>query len=140
MTVGWMLYVVFALLSLIDIALVFAGAAAWFGTGTLGLAGASLVTLVGPGLVYSSASGSARGDRLGTASFGPAYAVGIAISTLAAASAAWLAVTNAASPTPSKVIAAIVAILLCAGLAAAPGALRLQVERLGLERAQPPQG
>lgn len=137
MTVGWMLYGIFALLSLIDIALVFAGGAAWFGTGTLGLAGASLVTLVGPGLVYSSASGSARGDRLGTASFGPAYAVGIAISTLAAASAAWLAVTDAASPVPSKVIAAIVAILLCAGLAAAPGALRLQVERLGLERRSP---
>ncbi|HUF13514.1 MAG TPA: hypothetical protein VMN78_10470 [Longimicrobiales bacterium] len=134
MNVGWMLYGIFALLSLIDIALVFAGGAAWFGTSTLGLAGAALVTLVGPGLVYSSASGSARGARLGTVSFGPAYAIGIAISTLAAASAAWLAVTDAASSTPSKVIAAIVAILLCAGLAAAPGALRLQVERLELER------
>ena len=130
----WSFYVLFALLSLVDIALVFAGAAAWFGTGTLGLAGATVVTLLGPALVYSSASGSARGDRLGTASFGPAYAVGVTISTLAAATAAWLAVTDAATPTASKVIAAIVIVLLCAGLATAPGALRLQVQRLGLAK------
>ena len=132
MKVGWTLYVVFGLLSLIDIALVFAGATAWFGTGTLGLAGAALMTLLGPGLVYSSASGSSHGDRLGTASFGPAYAIGVAISTVAAATASWLAVTDASSSTPSKVIAGIVAVLLCAGLATVPGALRLQVQRLGL--------
>lgn len=130
----WALYGLFLVLSLLDIALVFAGAAAWFGTNTLGLAGASAITLLGPGLVYSSASGSLRGDRLGTTSFGAAYAIGVGLSTVAAATAAWLALTDAATATPSKVIAAVVALLLCAGLAAAPGALRLQVQRLGLER------
>ena len=129
---NWVLYVVFALMSLIDIALVFAGATAWFGTGTLGLGGAALVTLLGPALVYSSASGSSRGARLGTTSFGPAYAIGIAISTAASATAFWLGVTDSSSSTPSRVIAGVVAVLLCAGLAAAPGALRMQVQRMGL--------
>ena len=137
----WMLYAVFALMSLLDIVLVFAGATAWFGTGTLGLAGASLVTLLGPALVYSSASGSARGDRLGTTAFGPAYAIGLAISTAAAATAAWHALTDSSSTTAARVITGIVATVLCAGLAAAPGALRMQVLRLGLSRsAEPPEG
>ena len=130
---AWTLYVVFALLSLIDIVLVFAGATGWFGTGTLGLAGASLVTLLGPALVYSSASGSADKTRLGTTAFGPAFAIGIAISTAAAATAVWLGTTDSASTTPSKVIAAVVAIVVCAMLAGAPGALRMQVQRLGLD-------
>jgi len=129
----WTLYAVFALLSLLDIVLVFAGGTAWFGTGTLGLFGASLVTLLGPALVYSSASGSARGSRLGTTAFGPAYAIGLAISTAAAATAIWVAVTDAATSTPAKVIAAVVAVVFCAGLAAAPGALHMQVQRLGLD-------
>lgn len=135
---GWLFYGVFLLLSLVDIGLVFAGGAAWFGSGTLGLAGATIVTLLGPGLVYSSASGSSRGDRLGTDSFGPAYAIGVGISTLAAATPSWLAVTWAMTSTPAKVIAGIVVVLLCAGLATAPGALRLQVQRLGLERGTSP--
>jgi hypothetical protein len=130
--VGWLLYVVFALLSLVDIALVFAGATSWFGTGMPGLAGASLVTLLGPALVYSSASGSARGARLGTTSFGPAYAIGLSISTAAAATAIWRFFENDAWTTPSKVMLGVVAVVLCAGLAAAPGALHMQVERLGL--------
>lgn len=128
----WGLYVLLALLSLIDIGLVFAGAAAWFGHNTVGLAGAALVTLMGPGLVYSSASGSSRGDRLGTDVFGPAYAIGLSISTAAAATAVWLAVTDATTPTASRVVAAVVIILTCGMLAGAPGALRLQVQRLGL--------
>ncbi len=137
---GWTLYVVFALLSLLDIVLVFAGATAWFGTGTLGLAGAALTTLLGPALVYSSASGSARGSRLGTTSFGPAYAIGILISTAAAATAGWHALTDATTSTPARVLTAIVLIVLCAGITAAPGALRLQVQRLGLaESTEPPQ-
>ena len=133
----WGLYVLFAILSLIDIVLVFAGGVAWFGTGTLGLAGATVVTLLGPALVYSSASGSARGNRLGTASFGQAYAIGIGLSTLAASTAAWLGVTDASTPTPARVISAIVVLLLCAGLAGAPGALRLQVQRLEGSTAAP---
>lgn len=136
----WGLYALFAVLSLLDIVLVFAGAIAWFGSGTLGLAGATIVTLLGPALVYSSASGSARGDRLGTASFGPAYAIGIGLSTLAASTAAWLGVTDATTPTPARVIAAIVALLLCAGLAGAPAALRLQVQRLEGSPAPPGSG
>lgn len=129
---GWTLYIVFALLSLLDIILVFAGATGWFGTGTLGLAGASLVTLLGPALVYSSASGSADKARLGTTAFGAAFAIGILISTVAAATAIWLWSTDSTSTTASKVIAAIVAIVVCAMLAGAPGALRMQVQRLGL--------
>ena len=129
---GWTLYVVFALLSLVDIVLVFAGATAWFGTGTLGLAGAALVTLLGPALVYSSASGSADGDRLGTTTFGPAYAIGLLISTAAAATALWRAITDSGWTTASMVILGIVLVVVCAGLAAAPGALRMQVQRLGL--------
>ena len=132
MRVGWTLYAVFLLLSLIDIALVFAGGAAWFGTSTLGLAGASLVTLLGPALVYSSASGSADKARLGTTAFGPAFAIGILISTAAAATALWMATTDSSSTTASRVIAAVVAIVVCAMLAGAPGALRMQVQRLGL--------
>ena len=119
-------------MSLIDIVLVFAGATGWFGTGTLGLAGASLATLLGPALVYSSASGSADGSRLGTDSFGPAYAIGLSISTAAAATAIWRFFENDAWTTPSKVMLGVVAVVICAGLAAAPGALRMQVQRLGL--------
>ena len=130
---GWTLYVVFALLSLIDIVLVFAGATGWFGTGTLGLAGAAVVTLMGPALVYSSASGSSRGSRLGTDSFGAAYAIGIAISTAAAATAIWRFFENDSWTTASKVMLGVVAVVICAGLAGAPGALRMQVQRLGLE-------
>jgi len=130
--VGWTLYVVFALLSLIDIVLVFAGATGWFGTGTLGLAGAALLTLLGPALVYSSASGSADKSRLGTTAFGPAFAIGIVISTAAAATAVWLATTDSTSSTASRLVAAIVAIVVCAMLAGAPAALRIQVQRLGL--------
>ena len=129
---GWILYVVFALLSLLDIVLVFAGATGWLGTGTLGLAGASVVTLLGPALVYKSASGSADKARLGTTAFGPAFAIGIVISTAAAATAVWLASTDSSSTTASRVIAAVVAIVVCAMLAGAPGALRMQVQRLGL--------
>ena len=129
---GWTLYIVFALLSLLDIILVFAGATGWFGTGTLGLAGAALVTLLGPALVYSSASGSADKTRLGTTAFGPAFAIGILISTAAAATAVWLWATDSTSTTASRVIAAVVAIVICAMLAGAPGALRMQVQRLGL--------
>jgi len=132
MKVGWTFYVFFALLSLLDIVLVFAGATAWFGNGTLGLAGAALATLLGPALVYSSASGSARGSRLGTTAFGPAYAIGILVSTAAAATAAWHALTGPASTTAARVITAVVAVVVCAGIAAAPGALRMQVQRLGL--------
>lgn len=126
----WALYALFAALSLLDIVLVFAGGVAWFGSGTIGLAAATVVTLLGPALVYSSASGSARGTRLGSASFGPAYAIGIALSTFAAATAVWMAVTDATTPTAARIIAAILALAACAGLAAAPGALRLQVQRL----------
>jgi len=131
--VGWTLYVVFALLSLLDIVLVFAGGTAWFGTGTLGLLGASVVTLLGPALVYSSASGSADKARLGTTQFGPGFAIGILISTAAAATAIWMATTDSSSTTASRVMAAVVAIVVCAMLAGAPGALRMQVQRLGLE-------
>lgn len=130
----WGLYGLFLVLSLVDIALVFAGGVAWFGSHTLGLAGASVVTLMGPGLVYSSASGSLHGNRLGTTTFGPAYAIGVGLSTVAAATAAWLAVTDGGTATAAKIIAAIVALVACAGLGATPAALRLQVQRLGLER------
>lgn len=129
---AWVLYVLFAALSLIDIVLVFAGAVGWFGDGMLGLLGASIVTLVGPALVYSSASGSARGSRLGTTSFGPAFAIGISITTFFAASAVWRAVTDSGTTTASRVMAGVVAVVVCAMLAGAPGALRLQVQRLGL--------
>ena len=129
---GWTLYIVFALLSLVDIVLVFAGATGWFGTGTLGLAGAALVTLMGPALVYSSASGSADGARLGTTAFGPAYAVGIAISTAAAATAIWRFFEEDSWTTASRIMLGVVAVVVCAGLAAAPGALHMQVQRLGL--------
>lgn len=129
---AWVLYVLFAALSLVDIVLVFAGAVGWFGSGTLGLLGASIVTLVGPALVYSSASGSTRGSRLGTTSFGPAFAIGISITTFFAASAIWRATTDAYTTTASRVMTGVVAVVICAMLAGAPGALRLQVERLGL--------
>ena len=130
---GWTLYILFALLSLIDIILVFAGATGSFGTGTLGLAAAAVATLLGPALVYSSASGSADGSRLGTTSFGPGYAIGLTISTAAAATALWRALTDGGWTTASKVILAIVLIVVCAMLAGAPAALRLQVQRLGLD-------
>ena len=131
---AWMLYVLFAALSLVDIVLVFAGGVGWFGGGTLGLLGASIVTLIGPGLVYSSASGSTRGARLGTTSFGPAFAIGISITTFFAASAIWRAATDSGTTSASRVMAGVVAVVVCAMLAGAPGALRLQVERLGLGR------
>ena len=129
---AWALYVLFAALSLIDIVLVFAGGVGWFGTGTLGLLGASMVTLIGPALVYSSASGSARGARLGTTAFGPAFAIGISITTFFAASAVWRAMTDSGTTTASRVMAAVVAVVVCAMMAGAPGALRLQVQKLGL--------
>jgi hypothetical protein len=131
--VGWTLYVFFALMSLLDIVLVFAGGTAWFGTGTFGLLGAAVVTLLGPALVYSSASGSADKARLGTTAFGPAFAIGILISTAAAATALHRAIADNAWSTASKVMLAVVLIVGCAMLAGAPGALRMQVQRLGLE-------
>ncbi|HEX6590189.1 MAG TPA: hypothetical protein VF039_14380 [Longimicrobiales bacterium] len=129
---AWVLYVLFALLSLVDIVLVFAGGVGWFGDGTLGLFLSSVITLLGPALVYSSTSGSARGTRLGTTAFGPAFAIGISITTFFAASAIWRAVTDAQTTTASRVMAGVVAVVVCAMLAGAPAALKLQVQRLGL--------